>query len=229
MSGTIRRGPQPITTVEIDRSSKATARLLSEPADWLRRLLALQLDVRIDAPARVTRPRGTNQALEVEGFERLCAAHVRHRGLMGLLETQVNVWVDVTRTIRAEMVGDGARRTYLSTLFEDGSQLVSLPDEGVAQWLRSRTCEVLCATGNLGEDLEAFRSRARECGRSPLLCLDAATYGLHLRLAALRCSKEPQGSVRLWQERPVYPMTLMVAAQMIAHRDERVAAVGLPA
>ena len=27
----------------------------------------------------------------------------------------------------------------------------------------------------------------------------------------------------------LYPMTLMAAAQMIAHRDERAAAVGLPA
>ena len=230
MNETIRRRPRSVTTTEIERSAAATAQLLSAPTDWLRRLLAVQLDVRIDPSTRTKLPRDQRRLLEIEGFEHLCTAQIRHPGLAGSIEREVEVWVDETRTIRAETFVDrgASARMYFSTLFEDGTSLVSFPDATAAEWLRSPTCEVLCGTGAVRQDLAELRERLGVCRPNRLLCTDGATYRLHLRLVALRCSKEPRGSFRLWQERPVYPMTLMLAAEMIALRDAHADAVGLP-
>jgi hypothetical protein len=217
--------PQAIATAEIDRSAVATGRLLSAPADWLRRLHCARLDVDLAAHSASGLP-----VLEREGFRPLCTAWLRHPGPTGRIQRQVDVWIDPTTTIRAEIVGHQTRRVYLSTLFDDGSSLVSLPDPTVAEWIRSASCHVLCATDDLRTDLATFREQARKqerAGRTALLCANGAAYRLHLRVSALR-SKRPQGSIRAAQPGLLYPMTLMLAAEMVARRDEHADRMGLP-
>ena len=206
---------------------RAAERLLSDRVDWLRRLLALQVEVRIDAPSRAAVPVEQRVALEAEGFEPLCTAHIRHPTLVGALETQVEVWTDATKATRAEVVGRGTPRIYLGTLFEDGRCLVSFPDAAVADWLKSPACEVLVDTGNFHEDVAKFRGRVGLQGSVPLLCASVDAYTLHLRLTTLRCSKEPRGSFRCGPQGPVYPLSPIVAAEMISRRDARADAVGL--
>lgn len=212
--------PQPIATAEIDRSHATTTELLQAPADWLRRVHCARLNVFLDAPM----PSGGLSAddlavLEQQGFKALCTAWVRHPAPTERIERRVDVWVDPTTTIRAEVIGG---RVYLNTLFDDGTSLVSMPDPTIAEWVRSSTCDVLCGTNEVRRDLAAFRSKIRDhakSGRSGLLCANRDAYRLHLRLATLHGSKRPPTSVRLGEHGLLYPMTPVLAAEFVARRD----------
>ncbi len=214
--------PHPIVTAEIDRSAAAADRLLATPADWLRRVHCARLDVELE----VAEPCGV---LDFEGFRSLCTAWLRYPGLAGRIEQRVDVLVDRSTAIRAEVVGDRTRRVYFTTLFDDGTSLISVADSAVAAWIRSDRCDVLAGTGDLPADLAAFRARLREHeieGRAPLLCANGAAYRVHMRLGALQGSKLADRSIG--PHGLLYPMTLMLAAQMVARRDAQADQRGLP-
>ena len=214
----IRFRPYPLSPIEVQRSSRALQTLIAAPADWLRRLHSARIDVAVRprlAPHR-------HAALQAAGFAPLCVAVVRHPGIDGVLDQSVDVWIDRTTSIRAEVFDRTSGRVYLSSLYDDGCSLISMADHTAATWLRSGACEVIEASGHLSDDLLAFRARAswhEVSGRVALLCPDPATYQLHVRAAALRSSRHPGVGVRRGDSRLMFPMTLMLAAEAIARRE----------
>lgn len=214
----VRFRPQPVDTAEIERSSTAASELLAEPADWLRRLHAARVDVVLYAPASRKGP------MNRHGFEPLCSAWVGHPGPTGRIERLVEVWVDASTTVRAEVIGG---RVYLSTHFDDGTALVLLEDQVVGGWLQSPICEVLPGIGDISADLRTFRERLAALtaeGRSPLVCANGELYRQHLDLATRHGTPPTTRRAGTF----VYPMTLLLAAEVVAQRDAFADRSGLP-